>query len=233
MRLRWFGLTLPTMSVSVVTGSNRGIGLALCRALKERGKTVVAGCRKPSPELLELGVEVVSGVDVQKAEGAAILQRKVGERPVELLINNAGILVWGDNAERVDFEGALRQFDVNALGPIRVTQALSSRLQEGAKLAFITSRMGSVADNTSGGHYGYRMSKAALNIAAVSFARDLAARKIAVAVLHPGMVSTDMIGGNGQIDAQESAAGLLARIDDLTVASSGKFWHQNGQELPW
>jgi len=93
--------------------------------------------------------------------------------------------------------------------------------------------MGSVGDNGSGGHYGYRMSKAAMNIAAVSVARDLAPRGVAVAVLHPGMVSTDMIGGRGQISPEAAAQGLLARIDELTLENSGSFWHQNGEILPW
>lgn len=221
------------MTLSVVTGANRGIGLALCKALKSRGRAVVAVCRNTSPALQDLGVEVVSDVDVASEDGVARLARAVAERPVELLINNAGILVWGDELGHVKFDGMLRQFEVNAMGPVRVTQALLGNLVAGAKLAFITSRMGSIADNSSGGHYGYRMSKAALNIAAVSLSRDLAPKQVAVAILHPGMVSTDMIGNKGQIEPDEAARGLLARIDELSAANSGGFWHQNGQVLPW
>ena len=97
----------------------------------------------------------------------------------------------------------------------------------------ITSRMGSLSDNTSGGSYGYRMSKAALNAASVSLAQDLAPKQIAVAILHPGWVRTEMTGGNGLCEPSESARGLIARIDELTAETSGSFWHANGERLPW
>jgi NAD(P)-dependent dehydrogenase (short-subunit alcohol dehydrogenase family) len=221
------------MTLSIVTGANRGIGLALTSELAKRGASVLAACRKSSPELEALGVEVAQGVDVDSEQGVATLVRAVGDRKVELLINNAGILVWGDSFEEPDFEGMMRQFEVNAVGPIRVTTALKSSFEPGAKLAFITSRMGSIQDNSSGGHYGYRMSKAALNIAAVSIARDLEPAGIAVVILHPGMVKTDMIGGRGQVEPADAAKGLLARIDELTPGRSGAFFHQNGEPLPW
>jgi NAD(P)-dependent dehydrogenase (short-subunit alcohol dehydrogenase family) len=203
------------------------------RALKKRGADVVAACRTSSKQLDQLDVEVVTEVDVSSPEGVSRLTLAVGQRPIELLINNAGILVWEDSLENPDFEGMSRQFEVNAVGPVRVTMALQKQLSPGAKLAFITSRMGSIEDNGSGGHYGYRMSKAALNIAAVSLARDLAKREVAVAILHPGMVKTDMIGGHGQVEPDDAAAGLLARIDEVTLQTSGGFWHQNGERLPW
>ena len=221
------------MALSVITGANRGIGLALCKAIKKTDATVIAACRTSSEELDKLGVEVVTGVDVGNKEGASRLKAAIGERPIELLINNAGILIWGDELGQIDFEGVLRQFEVNALGPVRITAALLPNLIPGAKLAYITSRMGSIADNGSGGHYGYRMSKAALNSAAVSFAKDFEKKQISVAILHPGMVSTEMIGGRGQIEPDEAAAGLLKRIDELNMKNSGSFWHQNGQVLPW
>jgi NAD(P)-dependent dehydrogenase (short-subunit alcohol dehydrogenase family) len=221
------------MALSVVTGGNRGIGLSLCTALKQRGAEVVAACRTSSPALDALGVEVVAGVDVGSDAGVARLRDALAGRKVELLINNAGILAWGEDLGKLDAEAIRQQFEVNALGPLRVTEALLGNLSSGSKLAFITSRMGSIADNSSGGHYGYRMSKAALNSAAVSLARDLASQGIAVAILHPGMVSTAMIGHRGQIEPEEAARGLLQRIDALTLENSGGFWHQNGQELPW
>jgi len=115
-----------------------------------------------------------------------------------------------------------------------VTSALLPRLGPGAKVALVTSRMGSIDDNSSGGAYGYRMSKAALNMAGKSLSADLRGRGIAVAILHPGMVNTDMIGGHGgQVEPAEAARGLLARIDELTLETSGGFWHANGQQLPW
>jgi len=233
LRERPCDLTLGAMSLTIVTGGNRGIGLALCRALKNRGAHVLATCRKTSPALDDLGVEVAAGIDVTDPLSAARLADAVAGRGVELLINNAGILAWGDTLEAPKFDDMTRQFEANAVGPIRITSALRSQLGNGSKIAFITSRMGSVADNGSGGAYGYRMSKAALNIAAVSVAQDLKDDGVAVAILHPGMVKTDMIGGRGQIEPEDAASGLLARIDELTLETSGGFWHQNGERLPW
>jgi NAD(P)-dependent dehydrogenase (short-subunit alcohol dehydrogenase family) len=221
------------MTLSVVTGANRGIGLALCAELAKRGHHVVAACRTSSPELAKLGVEVVEGVDVATDAGVTALVKAVGDRSIDLLVNNAGILVWGDQLGALNVEGIRKQFEVNALAPLRVTDALRDRLPKGAKVALITSRMGSIDDNTSGARYGYRMSKAALNMAGKSLAVDLKARGVAVAILHPGMVKTDMIGGNGQVEPADAAKGLLARIDELTLATSGGFWHMNGERLPW
>ena len=128
---------------------------------------------------------------------------------------------------------AVNMFEVNSLGPLLITQALLGNLGEGSKVGIITSRMGSIADNDSGGSYGYRMSKAAVNAAGKSLAIDLKPRGIAVGILHPGWVRTDMTGRNGLIDANESAKGLLARMDELNLDNTGTFWHANGELLPW
>jgi NAD(P)-dependent dehydrogenase (short-subunit alcohol dehydrogenase family) len=148
------------------------------------------------------------------------------------LIANAGIL-RGDTLDTIDFESVIQQFQVNAVGALRTVHALVPRLVAGAKVALITSRMGSIADNGSGGYYGYRMSKAALNAAGMSLARDLARRNIAVAILHPGFVKTDMTGNSGGIEASQAAAQLLARVEDLNPQNTGTFWHANGEVLPW
>ena len=126
----------------------------------------------------------------------------------------------------------LEQFRVNTLGPLRITHALLDNLGKGSKVVIITSRMGSVADNTSGGYYGYRVSKAGVNMIGMSLRHDLEPRGIAVALLHPGMVATGMTGGQG-IDVQQSAAGLIQRIDELDMSNSGSFWHAEGYALPW
>lgn len=194
---------------------------------------MLATCRRSTPALDELGVEVVAGVDVREDAGAQRLLAAVGERSLDLLINNAGILHWKDSLESPDFDSLREQFEVNALGPLRVTSALLPRLQRGAKVALITSRMGSIGDNGSGGFYGYRMSKAALNMAGVSMARDLRPRGVSVAVLHPGMVKTDMVGDHGEVEPEAAAARLLERIDGLTLETTGTFWHANGSVLPW
>jgi NAD(P)-dependent dehydrogenase (short-subunit alcohol dehydrogenase family) len=149
-----------------------------------------------------------------------------------VLVNNAGVLSR-ESIDDMNFDRIRRQFETNALGTMRITVALLDNLPRGSKIAIITSRMGSIGDNTSGGGYGYRMSKAALNIAGVSLARDLRPRGIAVAILHPGFVRTDMTNHEGMIDAPESVRGLIERIDTLTLETSGAFWHANGEELPW
>ena len=221
------------MTFAIVTGANKGIGLALTQALRARGAEVLAACRSTSDALARTGAEVVTGVDVASDDGLTTLVRAVGSRPIDLYIHNAGILVWGDALGALDVEGIRRQFEVNALGPLRLTDALRQNLVSGSKLALITSRMGSIDDNGSGGRYGYRMSKAALNMAGKSLAMDLRGRGVAVALLHPGMVKTDMVGGGGQVEPEDAARGLLARIDELTLETTGGFWHANGERLPW
>jgi len=220
------------MPNAIVTGANRGIGLQFCHALKERGYTVTALCRQPGDDLVESGINIHDHYDVTDAAAIEAFARSVEPGSVDLLINNAGIL-HGMSLDDLDIESARQQFEVNALGPLRVTHSLLSALKDGAKIALVTSRMGSIADNDSGGSYGYRMSKAALNAAGVSLARDLRARGIAVAILHPGYVRTDMTGQSGLIDTDESVAGLLERIDELNLQNSGSFWHGNGELLPW
>jgi NAD(P)-dependent dehydrogenase (short-subunit alcohol dehydrogenase family) len=221
------------MSLAVVTGANRGIGLALVQQLVERGHRVVGVCRKTSAALAKLNVEVVQAVDVTEPQGVAHLAHAIAERQVALLINNAGILINGSSLGSLSFDDIARQVQVNALGPLRVTQALLKNLRDGSKVGLITSRMGSIDDNSSGGYYGYRMSKAALNMAGKSLAHDLKPAGVAVAILHPGMVKTDMVGGAGQVEPAQAAKGLLARIDELTLETSGGFWHANGERLPW
>ncbi len=222
------------MGLAVVTGANRGIGLALALALARRGYEVLAAVRSASVELERSGILAVTGVDVARDEGIARLVAAVGERPLDLLVNNAGILAWGDRLGALDIAGIRAQFEVNALGPLRVTDALAPRLVRGAKVALISSRMGSITDNVSGASYGYRMSKAALNMAGRSLAIDLLPRRIAVTVLHPGMVSTDRVAfDDAAAEPGDGAEALVDRIDALTLETTGGFWHANGQLLPW
>lgn len=219
------------MTISVVTGANRGIGLEICRLLQRRGDQVVAVCRTASSELEMLGVQTISGIDVATSDGVAKLASALVGQSVDLLINNAGIL-RRDNLATLDFEAMVEQYQVNSLGPLRVTCALLSNLHKGAKVAIVTSRVGSIEDNASGDNYGYRMSKAAANMAGVNLHHDLAPRGISVILLHPGYVATDMTSGNG-VSPVQAAQGLIARIDALDAASSGTFWHAEGHRLPW
>ena len=219
------------MARCLVTGANRGIGLELCRQLSRRGDEVIAVCRNSSPELAELRVRVETDIDVGDGSSIRDLARRCSGTELDLVVNNAGIL------ERVtlddlDVDSIRRQFEINSLGPLRVTHALLGNLHPGSKIAIVTSLMGSMADNGSGGSYGYRMSKAAVNAAGVSLAHDLRSRKLAVAILHPGMVATEMTGGRG-ISTEESVQGMLQRIDGLNLENSGTFWHADGRVLPW
>ena len=219
------------MKKILITGANRGIGLELSRQLADRGDEVIAVCRTSSKQLNDLDLRVIEGIDVSDDDSLKDLRARTGDGGLDWLINNAGILSV-ESLDSLDFEAMERQFRVNALGPLRVTRALLPVLGEGSKVGIITSRMGSIEDNTSGGYYGYRMSKAAVNMAGMSLARDLSERRIAVALLHPGMVATDMTGGRG-IQPSQSASGLIARMDALDMTGTGSFWHAEGERLPW
>ena len=221
------------MATVLVTGANRGIGLAYCQQLHARGEQVIAVCRQPSAELEALGVRIEAGIELSDAASIAALVSRLDGCPLDVVILNAGIL-QSMGLDDLDPEGIRRQFEVNALAPLLLARALVGQMPHGAKLALMTSRMGSIDDNTSGGSYGYRMSKVALNIAGKSLAVDLKPRGIAVAILHPGLVRTGMIRFNPSgIAPEESVQGLLERIDGLTLATSGSFWHANGTLLPW
>jgi len=220
------------MATVCITGANRGIGLEFARQFSERGDEVVAGCRTASEGLADLGVRVVDGVDVTDDAAVGRLVDSLNGAPVDILVNNAGLLS-DESLDDLDFDRMRRQFEINSLGPLRVTAALRRNLGTGSKVAIVTSRMGSIEDNTSGGRYGYRMSKVAVNMAGRSLTHDLRPDGIAVVILHPGFVRTEMTGNTGLIDPPESAAGLIARIDELTLETSGEFRHANGELLPW
>lgn len=220
------------MKTALITGANRGIGLALCKTYLAQGWKVIGVCRTASPELTESGARVIAGVDVTDPEALAQLADTLAGKPIDLLINNAGIFL-NETLGEIDYNNIQQQFLINAEAPLRVTEALLGNMTTGAKIAFITSRMGSIADNSSGGYYGYRMSKAALNAAAMSLTKDLKPRGIAVAILHPGYVQTAMVNFGGDISADESAQRLSQRIAGLTLENSGSFWHSNGETLPW
>eukprot|EP01006_Ploeotia_vitrea_P051593 TRINITY_DN67579_c8_g1_i1.p1 TRINITY_DN67579_c8_g1~~TRINITY_DN67579_c8_g1_i1.p1 ORF type:complete len:237 (+),score=125.40 TRINITY_DN67579_c8_g1_i1:52-762(+) len=229
--------TKAVIGTALITGCNRGIGLELARQLAARGTKIYAGVRKASKELSEIDnvVKVVEGVDVSDEKSVEQLPKELDGVEFDLIINNAGILETSQ-LDTLDVESCTRSFLVNAVGPLLITKHLRKQLKNPSKLVFITSRMGSIADNSSGGGYSYRMSKAALNMGAVSVARDLADDGVAVGILHPGMVQTDMIAQFNVKNAQrpaDAAKNLIARIDELDASNSGTFWHGNGEVLPW
>ncbi len=221
------------MGTYLVTGSNRGIGLEFCRQLHNRGNQVIATCRVSSSELDDLGVRVETGVDVSSGESVVKLKNKLNGINIDVLIQNAGI-AESNSLSTLDPASIIRQFEVNALSPLCFTKTFLSNMKSGSKIVLMTSRMGSIEDNTSGGSYGYRMSKVSLCMAGKSLSIDLKEQGISVAILHPGLVSTRMTGftSNG-ISAQLSVKGLIERIDSLSLYNSGTFWHSNGDVLPW
>ena len=223
------------MDTVLITGANRGIGLSLAQAHAKRGDRVIGVCRRESAELKATGAQVESGVDVTDATSLGVLVRKLGRTSIKRLWLNAGVLER-EKLGAIDaagFESLRHQFEVNTLGPLRVTQALLDNLGDGSKIAIMTSRMGSMADNDSGGYYGYRASKAAVNAIGKSLAIDLKPRGIAVYLMHPGYVATDMVGRSGDISPEVAAQRMLDLIDKLGLDETGSFRHSNGSELPW
>ena len=211
------------MFTYLITGSNRGIGLELCKQIIARGDKVIATCRKSSSDLKNLGVRIEEDIDISSEDSINNLRQALSGVDLDCLIHNAGIYEY-NSIDDFDHESIIRQFVVNALSPLSMTKSLKGLLKKSSKIAFITSRMGSIGDNSSGSSYGYRMSKVALSMAAKSLSRDLLKEDIYVAILHPGLVSTRMTGftRNG-ISTKESANGLLKRIDSLDKIILGHF----------
>lgn len=221
------------MGTYLITGANRGIGLEYCRQLKQRGDDVIAVCRSVSEELKDLDVSIEADIDITSEADISRLVNRLDNKSLDVLINNAGILerVSLDNLEP---DSIRKQFEVNALAPLTLTHALLPNLRTGSKIIIMTSRMGSIEDNTSGGSYGYRMSKVALSMVGKSLAIDLKSRGISVAILHPGLVKTRMTNFNPSgITTEQAVKGLLDRIDQLNLENSGTFWHSNGEILLW
>lgn len=223
------------MKTVVITGANRGIGLELVKRFIESGDRVFGLCRQSSDELKRTGAEVIEGVDVTSLESLKSASRKIVGINIDLLICNAGLLKNEsiDTFGEEDIASCLAQFEVNTLGPLRTFSAFRRQLPKGARVAMITSRMGSIEDNTSGGHYGYRMSKCALNMATRSLVHDFKKDEIAFGLFHPGWVQTEMTGRTGHLSAKESSALLFKRMAELNMESTGGFWHPEGEKLPW
>jgi NAD(P)-dependent dehydrogenase (short-subunit alcohol dehydrogenase family) len=220
------------MAAILISGAGRGIGLALTQQLAARGDRVIALCRTPSAALEQIeNIRIIGAIDVTDSAAIERLAAQLDKQALDVIIHNAGVLS-DETLTDLNIDRIHHQFAVNAVAPLHLTQALLPNLRNGSKVVVITSRMGSIDDNSSGGMYGYRMSKAALNIASKSLAIDLKPAGIAVGIFHPGFVATEMTHGQG-IDPQQAVAQLIARIDQLTLASSGQFLHANGDPLPW
>ena len=220
----------------LVTGANRGIGLELARQLTGQGHRVIGTARNPveAKELEALGAEVMQ-LDVTDAGSVAALAAGLEGRPIDILINNAG--TGGQppgSLQETDFERVKLTFHVNSIGPMRVSQALLPNLLagEGKTIIHISSIMGSIASN-GGGYYGYRASKAALNMLNSSLALELKDQGVTSVVLHPGWVQTRMGGPSAQISVEVSVEGMLKVISGLGLEQSGHFYDYQGNELPW
>jgi len=230
------------MAIAVVIGADRGIARSVCLQLAQRGDRVVAACLGDAPELRAAQIQVEPGVDVTSDAAVARFAQRVREQyaRIDVLYHVAGIMLLtevGKGIEQLQVDDVRRQFEVNTLGPLRVIKALLPLLKAGSKVGIVTSRVGSLADNASGGQYGYRISKAAANMLGLNLHRELSDRGIAVVCLHPGMVATDLTkdfpGEFKYITADQAAGGLIKQMDKLTVASAGVFRHANGGLLPW
>jgi NAD(P)-dependent dehydrogenase (short-subunit alcohol dehydrogenase family) len=216
----------------VITGGNKGIGLALVKQYLAKGDKVSVICRQPSAELADLDVTLYSGIELSEPQKIKDLAAKFADNSIDVLINNAGIFC-NETLDNFNEETILKQFQVNSIAPLLLSQQLFGALKDGAKIAMISSRMGAIADNDSGKYYGYRMAKAALNAGSVSLAIDVASRNISVGIYHPGYVQTEMVGFGGDISPDEAARRLTKLLAGLNPANSGKFYHSNGSELPW
>ena len=230
------------MKTVLITGTNRGLGLEFVKQYLESGQRVIATARAPAQSqplqaLLEQYPQQLTlcTLDVSDPESRKQFAKTIGDQPIHLMINNAGVHGGWGQLGKLDEAEWLRCLHINSIAPIKMVELLRGNLvdAEQATVAILSSKMGSVSDNTSGGSYIYRSSKAALNAAAKSLAMDLAGEKIKVAILHPGWVRTDMGGPNGLIDTATSIGGMRRVLTHLTWDQSGSFIAYDGTVIPW
>ncbi len=217
--------------IAVITGSNRGIGLEFCKQLKEKGYEIFALCRSFSDELKKLNIQIIDNVDVRNIDSLRTAKEKIN-KPIDLLINNAGIFLQ-DDLKSLNFKTLQEQFDVNSLGPLKVTLTLLPLMKKSTKVAMITSRLGSIESTTESNYFGYRTSKAALNMISKILSIELKPKEVPVGVFHPGYVRTDMTNHKGDLESNTSVKNMLALLENLNLENSGTFWHENGSIIPW
>ena len=229
------------MASVLITGSNRGIGLAFATSYAADGWRVFATCRDPeaATSLARLksvhdGVSV-HALDVTAGASIRALAKELADEAIDVLVNNAGVGGFGGGLGDLDYGEWHRTLDVNTLGPVRVAEAFIEHVARGKKkvIAAVTSGMGSIEDNTSGAMYAYRSSKAALNMAFRSLAVDLRPRGIACVLLNPGWVKTDMGGRGGRWTPDESVGRMRKVLDGITLRDSGRFLNHDGADYPW
>jgi len=224
----------------LITGANRGLGLEFARQYRASGWQVIATAREPeaAADLKALGEGVrILPLDVTKPESVAALKSSLGAQPIDLLINNAGqgVGLEGGSLDKLDLATFERVFQVNTLGPVRVTQALLPNLRagKGKMVVGISSGLGSIAENREGGFYGYRESKAALDMFLRGLAAELKDQGFTCVAIIPGWVKTDMGGPNAPLTPEESVTGMRRVLDGLKPENTGQFWSYKGTQVPW
>ncbi|OQR92090.1 short chain dehydrogenase [Thraustotheca clavata] len=227
--------------VVLITGASRGIGLEFAKHYKANGWRVIAAVRNPATatKLQELAVDQIVALDVVNEESVVAAAREIGAKtPINLLINNTGIYEGG-SLEKTTKEDLVRQFEINSVGPLTVTKAFLPNLQlaaqknEQAIFAYITSKMGSIDVNKSGGSYGYRASKAALNSIVKCLSIDLAPLGIVTLLLHPGYVQTDLTGHRGDLTVAQSIEAMSSTLEKVAAKDNANFYDIDGTLLPW
>jgi NAD(P)-dependent dehydrogenase (short-subunit alcohol dehydrogenase family) len=220
----------------LITGANRGIGLELARQYAADGWHVIGTARRPdaADELRATGASIVQ-LDVADADSVARMAEELAGEPIDVLINNAGILPQMRTLADIDFDKYQQVLAVNTVGPARVTQALLPNMRAGnlKKILNTTSGLGSIADNTGGGFYGYRESKAALNMFTKTIANELGSEGFVCIVMNPGWVQTDMGGPDAAVKVEDSAAGIRSVIANVAAKDNGTFWTFEGEQQAW
>ncbi len=232
------------MRTTLITGANRGIGLEFCRQYAAAGWRVLACCRHPEKsEVLDKlaarnsGLITVHALDVADHVQTDRLAQLLAEESIDVLINNAGIYPDSDKSGfgHTDYAQWIQAFRINTMAPLKMAEAFAAQIarSEHKCIVTITSKMGSIADNSGGGSYLYRSSKAAVNMVVKNLSIDLKPLGIAAVVFHPGWVKTDMGGPNAMISAEQSVSGIRKVLDGLTLKDSGAFFAYDGQLIPW
>lgn len=231
---------MPTV---LITGANRGLGLGFCKMYSEKGWEVIACCRKPSQSSDLLGLAQhydamrIEGLDVSNFDHIDNLSKKLSGLSIDVLINNAGVYEdrRGYGFGQLDYPTWLHSLRVNTLAPVKMAESFLPQIKNGSKklIVSISSLMGSISDNGSGGSLFYRSSKAALNAVMKSLSIDLKDHGIGILILHPGWVQTDMGGTNALIDTKTSVEGMCSVIDDFKLSQTGSFISFDGKTLPW
>jgi NAD(P)-dependent dehydrogenase (short-subunit alcohol dehydrogenase family) len=231
------------MTTVLITGANRGLGLEFCRQYADAGWNVIACCRNPkqASELSTLSQHYttmqIEALDVAHLDQIDALSKKLSDTSIDVLINNAGVYddIRSNGFGQLDYQAWQHSLLINTLAPMKMAEAFLPQIQRGSKrlIVNISSLMGSLADNGSGGSILYRSSKAALNAAMKSLSIELRNQNIGVLILHPGWVQTDMGGTNALIDSKTSVSGMCAVINGFTLAQSGAFIKYDGKLMPW